>query len=52
MMKYVQQFKDVFEDTRSILEPAGALAVAGVKSYIKKNMWTQKHLLRPLLVQI
>ena len=29
--------KDVFEDTRSILEPAGALAVAGVKSYIKKN---------------
>jgi threonine dehydratase len=29
--------KDVFEDTRTILEPAGALAVAGVKSYIKKN---------------
>ncbi len=27
--------KDVFEDTRSILEPAGALAVAGVKSYAK-----------------
>ena len=24
--------KDVFEDTRSILEPAGALAVAGVKA--------------------
>ena len=29
--------KDVFEDTRTILEPAGALAVAGIKSYIKKN---------------
>ena len=25
--------KDVFEDTRSILEPAGALGVAGVKQY-------------------
>ena len=25
--------KDVFEDTRSILEPAGALAVAGLKAY-------------------
>ena len=28
--------KDVFEDTRTILEPAGALATAGIKSYIKK----------------
>ena len=27
--------KDVFEDTRSILEPAGALAVAGAKEYAK-----------------
>jgi len=26
--------KDVFEDTRSILEPAGALAIAGAKSYV------------------
>lgn len=25
--------KDVFEETRSILEPAGALAVAGIKTY-------------------
>ena len=24
--------KDVFEDTRSILEPAGALAIAGAKA--------------------
>ena len=28
--------KDVFEDTRSILEPAGALATAGIKEYIKR----------------
>ncbi len=29
--------KDVFEDTRSIVEPAGALPVAGAKSWAKKN---------------
>ena len=29
--------KDVFQDTRSILEPAGALSVAGIKHYIKQN---------------
>jgi threonine dehydratase len=29
--------KDVFEDTRSILEPAGALATAGLKEYAKQN---------------
>ena len=29
--------KDVFEDTRSILEPAGALAVAGAKAYAKQH---------------
>jgi threonine dehydratase len=29
--------KDVFEDTRSILEPAGALAVAGAKAWAKQN---------------
>lgn len=29
--------KDVFEDTRSILEPAGALAVAGAKEYAKHH---------------
>src|SRR3954454_13686224 len=32
--------KDVFEDTRTILEPAGALAVAGAK------VWVEKHSLR------
>ena len=29
--------KDVFEDTRSILEPAGALAIAGVKAYVERQ---------------
>lgn len=29
--------KDIFEDTRSIVEPAGALAVAGVKKYITEH---------------
>lgn len=29
--------KDVFEDTRSIVEPAGALAVAGLKKWIAAN---------------
>lgn len=29
--------KDVFEDTRSILEPAGALALAGAKAYIERE---------------
>ncbi|CAI7663117.1 unnamed protein product [Penicillium glandicola] len=29
--------KDAFEDTRSIVEPAGALALAGLKKYIARN---------------
>lgn len=29
--------KDVFEDTRSILEPAGALAIAGLKADVSKR---------------
>jgi threonine dehydratase len=29
--------KDVFEDTRSILEPAGALAIAGAKMYVERE---------------
>lgn len=29
--------RDIFEDTRSIVEPAGALAVAGAKKYIAAN---------------
>jgi threonine dehydratase len=34
--------KDVFEDTRSILEPAGALAVAGIKEYAKQHKLRDK----------
>ena len=29
--------KDIFEDTRSIAEPAGALAVAGIKKYVQRE---------------
>ncbi len=29
--------KDVFTDTRSILEPAGALAIAGIKKYVETH---------------
>lgn len=29
--------KDIFDDTRSIMEPAGALALAGLKAYIAAN---------------
>ena len=29
--------KDIFEDTRSIAEPAGALAVAGLKRYVERE---------------
>ena len=36
--------KDVFEDTRSILEPAGALAVAGAKEYARRNKLKDKNL--------
>ncbi len=29
--------KDIFDDTRSIVEPSGALALAGLKAYIKRE---------------
>jgi len=29
--------KDVFDDTRSVMEPAGALSVAGVKSWVSRE---------------
>jgi len=34
--------KDVFEETRSVLEPAGALATAGAKQYIQQHKWKNK----------
>ncbi len=36
--------KDVFEDTRSILEPAGAMSVAGLKQYAAARGWREKSL--------
>ena len=36
--------QDVFEDTRSIVEPAGALAVAGLKKYVAREGWQDKRL--------
>src|SRR5437879_10058515 len=29
--------KDVFEDTRVVLEPAGALAIAGAKAWVERH---------------
>ncbi len=36
--------KDVFEDTRSILEPSGALAIAGAKAYAAQHKLRDKTL--------
>ena len=36
--------QDVFEDTRSIVEPAGALAVAGIKKYVSREGCRDKRL--------
>ena len=37
--------KDIFEDTRSIAEPAGALALAGLKKYVVDSDIKEKELL-------
>ncbi len=36
--------KDVFEDTRSILEPAGALSIAGLKKHVSDNKLQNQNL--------
>ncbi len=36
--------KDIYYDTRNIVEPAGALAVAGIKKYIKQHSLKNKTL--------
>lgn len=36
--------KDIFQDTRSVLEPAGALALAGAKRYAAMHKWKGKTL--------
>src|SRR5574340_49041 len=37
--------KDVFEDTRAILEPSGALSIAGAKAYVKREGIHDKNLI-------
>jgi len=44
--------KDVFTDTRSILEPAGALAVAGAKAYVARANKTRQPVRDQTLVAI
>ncbi|HWT72660.1 MAG TPA: threonine ammonia-lyase, biosynthetic [Oxalicibacterium sp.] len=44
--------KDVFQDTRSILEPSGALAVAGAKAYIERSQKTKRPLKDETLITI
>src|SRR6185369_14660333 len=36
--------QDVFEDTRSIVEPSGALAVAGIRKYCGRENWRGKRI--------
>ena len=35
--------RDVFEDTRTLMEPAGALSVAGLKKYLERENITDGH---------
>jgi threonine dehydratase len=44
--------KDVFTDTRSILEPAGALSIAGAKAYIERAALTKNPILNETLITI
>lgn len=37
--------KDIFDDTRTLVEPAGALAVAGLKRYVAQRNITHRHLI-------
>src|SRR5271168_1470311 len=37
--------QDIFEDTRSIAEPAGALAVAGIKKYVARENCVERALI-------
>ncbi|GAB3434453.1 threonine ammonia-lyase, biosynthetic [Massilia solisilvae] len=44
--------QDVFQDTRSILEPAGALAVAGAKAYVERSQMTRSPVKDETLVAV
>jgi threonine dehydratase len=37
--------QDIFEDTRAIAEPSGALAVAGIKKYVARENCTERRLI-------
>ncbi|MDP7294147.1 MAG: threonine ammonia-lyase, biosynthetic [Vicinamibacterales bacterium] len=36
--------KDIFDDTRCVMEPAGALGVAGMKAYVEREQVRGRHL--------
>ncbi|MBG7622479.1 threonine ammonia-lyase, biosynthetic [Herbaspirillum sp. AP02] len=44
--------KDIFQDTRSIVEPAGALAVAGAKAYVERARASKKPIKGESLITI
>jgi threonine dehydratase len=44
--------QDVFQDTRSILEPAGALAIAGAKAYIERSQMARQPVKNESLVAV
>ncbi|MGZ3237959.1 MAG: threonine ammonia-lyase, biosynthetic [Burkholderiaceae bacterium] len=44
--------KDVFQDTRSILEPSGALAIAGAKAYVERAKLSKKPIKNETLVAV
>jgi threonine dehydratase len=44
--------KDVFQDTRSILEPSGALAVAGAKAYVERASQSKKPVKNETLITV
>ncbi|MBC7500131.1 MAG: threonine ammonia-lyase, biosynthetic [Herminiimonas sp.] len=44
--------KDIFQDTRSIVEPSGAMAVAGAKAYLERAKAAKKPLRNETLVTI
>ena len=44
--------KDVFQDTRSIVEPSGALAIAGAKAYVERSALSKNPIRNETLVAI
>ena len=44
--------KDIFQDTRSIVEPSGAMAVAGAKAYIERAKGSKKPIKNETLITI